>query len=122
MAVRLLAIMILALLIAVPRVAHGAAAQLNVKVRIISYEDYIRQQDEQAGLSERALFNRHMYDTLFERLDLDGDGRISRDEFTARVRLRHAAQIFEQLDHDGTGMLSRQDLAGYGDAVRSAAR
>jgi Ca2+-binding EF-hand superfamily protein len=76
-------------------------------------------------------------DAMFERLDADGDGAISREEFAAaapmgRIRAMaeetpldrdafaaemaadaatRAARIFERLDADGDGLLSAEELA-----------
>ena len=52
---------------------------------------------------------------LFDRLDADADGLLSRDEFTAdrlRAVRREAVQahVFGRLDADGSGGLSREEL------------
>lgn len=51
-------------------------------------------------------------DTLFDRLDADGDGSVSRDEVKAKYSNNPAASttIFDRLDTDENGVLSRQEL------------
>ncbi len=51
-------------------------------------------------------------DTLFDRLDADGDGSVSRDEVKAKYSNNPAASttIFDRLDTDKNGVLSRQEL------------
>ncbi|MBL3566834.1 EF-hand domain-containing protein [Rhodovulum sulfidophilum] len=51
---------------------------------------------------------------LFDRMDADGDGAISLDEFTARARARFAG-----LDTDGDGMLSPEEVQKLGPAGRA---
>ncbi len=51
-------------------------------------------------------------DTLFDQLDADGDGNVSRDEVKAKYSNKLAASttIFDRLDTDENGVLSRQEL------------
>ncbi len=52
---------------------------------------------------------------VFDRLDADGDGQLSREEFTPEKRHQarrtvHQARVFERLDTDDSGGLSRAEL------------
>ncbi len=51
-------------------------------------------------------------DALFQQLDADGDGNVSRDEVKARYSNNAAASstIFDRLDSDNNGRLNRQEL------------
>jgi Ca2+-binding EF-hand superfamily protein len=49
----------------------------------------------------------------FERLDADGDGELTRDEFTANVAER-ADRMFARMDRNDDGMVTREDRPRWG--------
>jgi Ca2+-binding EF-hand superfamily protein len=65
--------------------------------------------------ADRAAMRAAMEENLFHALDADGDGVISREEFTADA-MREArvvsmkSQVFERADQDGDGYLSPEEF------------
>jgi Ca2+-binding EF-hand superfamily protein len=65
-----------------------------------------------------------MDEALFERLDVDGDGRLSADEFgseeirQARSEIKRE-RLFERLDRSGSGTLSRDEFGWWVDRLEA---
>ncbi|AMN48192.1 hypothetical protein ACG33_14015 [Steroidobacter denitrificans] len=83
--------------------APGAAAKTNTD-----------QPPRKGARHEHRRMHKDMnHKTMFERLDADGDGRLSKDEFVDGAMSR-----FDQADTDGNGMLDTQEL----EAMRKAGK
>jgi Ca2+-binding EF-hand superfamily protein len=48
--------------------------------------------------------------TLFKELDVDGDGKLSKAEFSAGRSAADAAEWFARRDADGDGFISREEF------------
>ncbi|MCO8146257.1 EF-hand domain-containing protein [Rhodovulum tesquicola] len=92
--------------------ALGAAAMLVFAVPAAAQQGGAGQQ---AGAAQGAAAAGTRGAALFQRLDADGDGAISLDEFTARARAR-----FAELDVDGDGLISAEEAQNLGPAPRRA--
>jgi len=81
--------------------------------------------DAEAGAAARERWQERMAAheaALFERLDVDGDGRLSADEFGVD-EIRQAGsevkreRLFERLDRSGSGTLSREEFGWWVDRL-----
>jgi Ca2+-binding EF-hand superfamily protein len=66
-------------------------------------------------------------DDIFAKLDANGDGSISKDEFTAALQNRHhangsgdrAAKLFDKVDTDGDGSISKDENQAFVDRMQA---
>jgi hypothetical protein len=64
---------------------------------------------------------RNVGNALFQQLDTDGDGRVTRDEVKAKYTNNPAASttIFDRLDTDSNGTLSREEFSKLAEIMRA---